>query len=200
MKNLLKDNLFIGKKMKITLTILLLFALFLLGCADAPLSPVKNDNHSYQLIKLPPKSGLSVETIFSKTKTIDGKRGGRIKIDESYVAEDGHTVNIYAKLRVKRNSFEGNVDITITVDDELAAVSFSPAMVFDKPVELSLNFDGLDLEGLNLTSGDYNFVFIDNDGNTEVVAYNAIHVNESQGKIWVTKAKLPHFSRYAFVH
>ena len=186
--------------MKITLTTLLLFAVFLLGCADTPISPVKNDNHSYQLIKLPKKAGMSVETTFSKTKTIDGKRGGKITIDESYVAQDGHIVNIYAKLKVKKNSFEGTVDITLTIDDEFAASSFTPAMVFDKPVELSLNFEGIDLEELNLTTGDFDFVFIDNNGNTEVIAYNAIHVDESRGKIWVTKAKLPHFSRYAFVN
>ena len=186
--------------MKITLTTLLLFAIFLLGCADTPISPVKNDNHSYQMLKLPKKSDLSVEAIFSKTKTINGNQGGRIRIYKSYVAADGHTVFIYAKLRVRRNSFEGNVDITLTVDDEFAAVSFFPEMVFDKPVELSLMFKGIDLEGLNLTTGDYDFAFIDDNGNIEVVSYNAIHVNKARSKIWVTKAKLLHFSRYAFVH
>ena len=186
--------------MKITLTTLLLIALFLLGCADTPLSPVKSDNHSYQLINLPKKSGMSVETIFSVTKTIDGDVGGIIRLNESYVAEDGHTVNIYAKLNIKHQSFPGSVDITITVDDEYAAVSFAPAMVFDKPVELDLTFEGLDLEELNLTTGDYDFVFIDEDGNIEVIDYNAVHVNESQGKIWVVKADIPHISRYGFVN
>lgn len=186
--------------MKITLTTLLLSALILLGCDDTPVSPLTEDNHSYQLIKLPKKSGMSVETIFSKTKTIDGEDGGKIKIREKYVAEDGHIVKIYAKLKVKEDSFDGEATITLTVDDEFAAVSFSPAMVFDKPVLLSLSFEGIDLEELNLTTGDYDFAFIDDNGNTEVVGYNAIHVNESQGKIWVTKAKLYHFSRYGFVH
>ena len=100
-------------------------------------------------------------------------------------------------MKFKKNSFPGAVDITITADDEYAAVQFSPKMVFDKPVELDLKFEGLDLD---LTTGDYDFVFIDDDGNIEIVAFNAIHVDESQSKIWVTKADLPHFSRYAFVH
>jgi hypothetical protein len=187
--------------MRITLITLLLFAIFLLGCADTSVSPVKkNENHSNQMIKLPKKSGMSVETSFSKTKSIDGKRGGKITIDESYTAPDGHTVEVYAKLKVKKNSFHGEVDITLTIDDEFAAASFSPPMVFNKPLELTLSFEGLDLEELNLTTGDYDFVFIDNYGNTEIIGYNAIHVNEDHGKIWVTKAKLPHFSRYAFVH
>ena len=181
-------------------TTLLLFAFFLLGCADTPNSPVKNDDHSYQFIKLPKKSGMYVETIFSKTKTIDGDEGGQIIIRKSYVAEDGHTVKIYAKLKVKVDSFDGEVSITLTVDDEFAAVSFSPAMVFEEPVELTLWFEGIDLEELNLTTGDYDFVFIDDQGNTEVVGYNAIHVDESQDKIRVIKAKLYHFSRYSFVN
>jgi len=186
--------------MKIILTTLLLFAFFLLGCADTPISPVKNDDHSYQLIKLPKKSGMYIETIFSKTKTIDGDEGGQIRIRKSYVAEDGHIVKIYVKLKVKEDSFDGEVTITLTVDDEFAAVSFSPGMDFDKPVELSLRFEGIDLEELNLTTGDYDFVFIDDQGNTEIVGYNAIHIDESQGKIRVIKAKLHHFSRYGFVN
>ncbi len=57
--------------MKITLIALLLSALFLLGCVDIPISPVKNNNHSYPLIKLSPKAGVSIETDFSVTKTIE---------------------------------------------------------------------------------------------------------------------------------
>ncbi|MGB5850160.1 MAG: hypothetical protein WBH40_16855 [Ignavibacteriaceae bacterium] len=186
--------------MKIALTTLLLIAIFLLGCADTPVSPVKKNDHSYQLIKLPKKSGMSVETIFSKTKTINGNLGGRIIIRKSYVADDGHTVSIYAKLKIRENSFEGSVDITLTVDDEFAAVEFSPAMVFDMPVELSLRFEGIDLEELNLTTGDYDFAFIDDNGDIELIVYNSIHVNQDMNKIWVSRAKLPHFSRYGFVH
>ncbi len=186
--------------MKIILTTLLLFAFFLLGCADTPISPVKNDDHSYQFIKLPKKSGMYVETIFSKTKTINGDSGGTIRIIESYVAEDGHTVKINAKLKVKEGSYNGEVTITLTVDDGFAAVSFSPEMDFDIPVELDLKFEGIDLEGLNLTTGDYDFIFIDDDGTTGGVAYNVLHVNEDLGKIWVIKAKLHHFSRYGFIN
>ena len=187
--------------MKTTLTTLLIIALFLLGCAETPVSPVtNNDDPSYQLFKLPKKSGGAAGTIFTVTKTIDGMIGEQIILDKSYVAEDGHTVDIYAKLIVKENSYQDFAAITLTIDDDVAAVSFTPAMVFDKPLELSLTFEGLDLEGLGLTTGDYDFVFIDDDENIEIVAYNAIHIDESLGKIWVTEAKLPHFSRYAFVH
>ena len=185
--------------MRTTLTTLLLFALILLGCADTPVSPVVKNDHSYQLIKLPKKSDLSVETIFSVTEEINGETGGIVWLNESYIAEDGHTVYIDVKLNVKHESFPGVVNFTITVDDEYASVLFSPEMVFNKPVELDLKFEGLDLDSLNLTTGDYNFAFIDDNGNIEIIAFNAIHVNENQGKIWVTKADIPHFSRYTFL-
>ena len=188
--------------MKKLLTLAALVSLFFFGCDQGTdiTSPGEIDNHSYQLIKLPKKSGMSVETIFSMTKEIDGKKGGEIKIDESYVAEDGHTVQIYAYLEVKKFSFSGNVTITLTVDDEFAAASFTPAMVFDKPLELDMKFEGIDLGNLNLTNGDYDFVFIDDDGNTEVVDNNGVQVNENHSKITVKSAKLHHFSRYGFVH
>ena len=186
--------------MKITLTTLLLFALILLGCADTPVSPVKQNDHSYQMINLPKKSDLSVETLFSVTEEINGETGGIVRLNESYIAEDGHTVYIDVKLNFKHESFDSTVNFTITVDDEFAAVEFSPGMVFNKPVELDLKFEGLDLDSLDFTTGDYNFVFIDDYGDIEIMAYNALHVNESQGKIWVTKADLPHFSRFAFAN
>jgi len=187
--------------MKITLTILLLSALLLLGCADEPFSPIESDNHSYQLIKLPPRSGLSVETQFSVTKTIDGDKGGTIKLKESYVAEDGHTVKIDVQLKVKKHAYSGDVDITMTVDDVYAAIWFSPHMVFDKPVELKAKFEGINLEELALESGYYDFVYIDDNGNIELVEHDQIDVDEHKGKIKFHgrgKAKLYHFSRYGF--
>ncbi|GMR25760.1 MAG: hypothetical protein BMS9Abin39_1087 [Ignavibacteria bacterium] len=177
---------------------LLTTILLLAGCADTSISPIESDSQSYQLIKLPPKSGLSVENIFSQTKLINGKIGGLIKIQERYVAANGNTVKIDAKLKVPNNAFVGNVNITITIDDEYAAVSFSPEMVFDKPLRLDLKFTGIDLEELNLTSGNYDFVYIDDDGNTEMIQYDGIEVDELKGEIRVQKAYLNHFSRYCF--
>lgn len=191
------------KTMRFIYALSLLSFLLFFGCDQGIdiTNPEDSATTSYQMIKLPPKkAGLSVETTFSKTETIDGEDGGTIQLWKFYRAEDGHYVYIYVKLKVKEDSFDGEVDITLTVDDEYAAISFSPHMEFDVPLELDMTLYGLDLEALNLTTGDYDFVFVDDNGNTEVVGYNAIHVNESQGKLWITKAKLNHFSRYGFVN
>ena len=184
--------------MKTALWTLLLSAVLLWGCADTPNSRTESGSDSYQLIKLPPKSGLSVETIFSQTKLIDGAIGGKIKIIENYFAADGHVVIVQATLTVPPAAFTGSEYITMTIDDEFAAASFSPAMVFDNPVELDLKFIGIDFEELNLTSGNYDFLYIDDNGNTETVLYDGVFVDELQGKVRVQKANLNHFSRYCF--
>lgn len=186
--------------MKNILITFIIFIPYFIGCTDTPISPFEQDSVSYQLIKLPPKAGLSADSLFTVTEEIDGKKGGEIKLMVEYETVDGDTIKIDVKIKFKKDSFEGKVDITLTTDDELAAVSFAPGMVFDKPAELDLKFEGLDLKSLNLSKGNCDFVFIADDGSTEPVSYNALHVNENKGKIWITKAELNHFSRYGFVN
>lgn len=181
---------------------LIIFSFLLLsGCNEESdvSSPIHEANSTYQLIKLPPKAGLSVESTFSITETIDGEDGGELKINESYVATTGGTVKIDAKLKIEKNSFNGIVDITMTVDDEFAAVSFSPPMVFSIPAELKLKFEGIDLAKLHSITGNYEFVYISDSWDIEQVTYNNMQVDESKGKIWVNEADINHFSRYGWV-
>ena len=181
-----------------SLTVLaFLAALLIVGCTDTPIAPIKSDNQSVQLIKLPPKAGLSVENEYFVTKTINGDEGGTLKIKKSYVSQDGLTVKIDVKCKIKKNSFSDVATITMTVDDDYAAVRFTPHMVFTEPTELDVKFEGIDLEELVSNNG-YDFVFIDDDDSIEAIDHNEVKVQESQGKISVKKAKLNHFSRYAF--
>ena len=175
-----------------------LAALLIVSCTDTSIEPINSGDSSVHLIKLPPKAGLYAESdFFTISDTIDGEEGGTLKIKESYVALDGHTVKIDVKLKIKKNSFQGVVPITMTVDDHYAAVWFTPHMIFDKPTELNVKFEGINLKELELLSGSYDFIYI-NGQYVESVDYNQIQVQEDQGKISVKKAKLNHFSRYAF--
>jgi len=108
------------------MSLAILSALLLIVCANTSITPIESDNHSYQLIQLSQKAGQSVENTFSVTKTINGDEGGSIKLKESYVAEDGHIVKLVMKFKVKKLSFSGDVDITMTVDNVYAAVMFTP--------------------------------------------------------------------------
>ncbi len=186
--------------MKTSLFSFLLSALLLLGCNDeTPIQPGETDQpegESYELIEIPARAvgGPS----FSATETIDGDKGGQININEHYVTEDGDTVTIIVKLKVKKDCFSGKVDITMTVDDVYTAVLFTPEMVFNKPVELDVKYKGLDPDQLDLTSGNYEFLYIDDNGYTETVPSNGVVVKQELGQISVKKAELSHFSRYAF--
>ncbi len=198
----------IGEIMRALLYLLVLPVLLLVGCTDTSIAPIESDNQSYQLIKLPPKAGLSVENIFSITKTINGDKGGQIRIKERYKTEDGHTVKIDVKLKVKKKSFPGDVDITMMVNVVNASVMFTPHMIFNKRAELEVKFEGIDLEKLDRIdleklgrgpTGEYDFVFIDDDGSIETIDHNRIRADKNKGKIQVKKAHLYHFSRYAFI-
>lgn len=188
--------------MKTLLFSFLLSALLLLGCNETPIQPDVQDALdeteilNYELIQMPTKPAGT--PTFSATETIDGSKGGQININEHYVTEDGDSVIIIVKLKVKKDCFSGNVDITMTVDDVYTAVMFTPEMVFNKPVELDVKYKGLNPDQLNLTSGNYEFLYIDDDGNTEIIPSNGVIVKQEVGEISVKKAKLNHFSRYAF--
>jgi hypothetical protein len=183
---------------KTFLICLILTAAFLLGCADTTISPPDPESKSYELIKLPPKSGLSIEATYSQTVTINGEVGGEIEIEESYVAAGGQTVEMYARIIVPQNAFTGDLPITMTVDDEYAAVWFTPHIIFNNPVKLKMSFTGIDLDELMLVSGKYDLLYINDDGTTELVGHDEVHVIESQGEIRVQNAYLNHFSRYGF--
>jgi hypothetical protein len=189
--------------MKTALFSFLFSALLLLGCngetpiqPDIPDEPDETDILIYELIQIPARAGGGPS--ITKTETIDGSKGGQININEHYVTEDGDTVTIIVNLKAKKDCFSGNVDITMTMDDIYTAVRFSPDMVFDKPVELDVKYKGLDPDQLNFPSGEYEFLYIDDDGNTETVPSNGVVVKQEIGQISVEKAELSHFSRYGF--
>jgi len=187
--------------MKTTLFSFLLLVLSLFGCNEAPVQPTEDDiladqSYDYELIQIPPRSDGGPS--FSATETIDGSIGGQIQIDELYVKENGDTVKINAKLKVKKDCISGIVEITMTIDDFYTAVNFMPAMVFDEPVELDLKYKGLDPDQLILESGNYNFLYLSDNGNTEIIPSSGVVVKEQNGEISVKNAMLAHFSRFAF--
>jgi len=190
--------------MKAALFSFLLLVILLLGCSnetpiqpEEPKEPVEPVDSTYEIIQIPPRAGGGPS--FSATEIIDGSKGGYIKIKESYITVNGDTVKIDVKLKIKKDCFSGNVEITMTMDDVYTAVKFIPPMVFAKPVELDVKYKGLDPDQLNLSSGNYEFIYEDDEGNNETVPSYGVTVNAELGEIFVKKAKLSHFSRYVFI-
>jgi hypothetical protein len=181
---------------------LLLLSVFLIGCEDTSniidpigtsLSPQYNKitNFDYELIPLPPKSPLWSDSIFTISKMIDGAVGGSIIMEKYYIADNGDSISIFADLRIPAGAFPGTETISMTVDDEFAAIHFLPSMVFEDTLHLFQSFKGLDL--INYSSGTLDFVFIDDEGNIELIKKNGVQVNMPQGFVRVQNALILHF-------
>lgn len=151
----------------------------------------------YELIPLPNKSPLWTDSVFTMSKEIDGAVGGRIIMDKFYISDTGDSVIIKADLRLPAGAFQGTENITMTVDDEVAAIHFYPEMVFAETLKFFQSFEGLNLE--NYSTGTLDFVFIADDGSIELIKKNGVQVVVPQGIVRVQNAKLLHFSRYGWI-
>ena len=184
---------------KLLFTPLLIIAL-LLGCnPDVTVtSPYQTGSKSTAaLIKLPAPKTLSVETLNTQSKVINGDAGGVFTEQFSYQSDSG-PVTISSSLIFPANSFSGNKTITQTFNTETASLDFGPSMSFSAPVKYTLTISGLDLTGISNNSID--FAYIAPDGNIMGVEYDSINIDTATNSIVVANAKLDHFSRYGFIN
>ena len=185
--------------MRRILLLLLLSLLYVVGCIDSPIAPKTPDSYNYSLIKLPPHSNLSVESIFTKSELITGEEGGVIRINEFYWSDSNQIVNVDAKLTIPEDAFTGSVIITMKIDDVYAGAYFEPSMTFDKPLEFSLKINGINFSELEGTTSDsHNFICIADNGSTKNVTNDGIYLDNFLHGLTVHNAQLNHFSRYAF--
>ena len=157
----------------------------------------KSAKNNYEQIPLPAKSSLWIDSVFTVSKEINGSVGGRMIMDKYYIADDGDSIIIHADLRIPEGAFQGTKMITMTVDNEYAAIHFYPEMIFADTLKLFQSFEGLHLE--NYSTGTLDFVYIHDDGSIELIKKNGIQVINPQGIVRVQNAKLLHFSRYGWI-
>ena len=159
----------------------------------------KITDFDYYLLPLPEKSHLFEDSLYSITKTIDGIAGGSISYSNYFISVDGDSVSFEFDIDFPKNAFSGTEEITVTLDDEYAALKFYPHLVFnaDHWVKLTQKFRGLNLDGMSNQTID--FVFIGDDGNIELVAKNGVQVIIPRGLVRVNNAILRHFSRYGWI-
>ena len=196
--------------MKKYLSIAVLLVLFVVGCSEqlSINEPVLSSNQTSEpnWVALPQPEGLIVNTLYSDTEEIDGDDGGYLRVSTGYrsryswYSSDRYNsdVTIYVKAYFPDHSFDGSKDITMIVDDETCTVTFSPHMVFDKPVVFNAKFTGVDLSNINTSN--IRFAYIADNGTVEYAPNDGIIVDKSSGTIEVNNARIPHFSRYGFVN
>jgi hypothetical protein len=186
--------------MKKLLTIKLLLLALLFGCnPDANITSPEGTatTHQLKLIQMPVPQGLSVETVYTESKYINGYNGGTFAEQFTYQSSTG-TVTVNSQLVFPSYAFSGGKTITQTFNTETASLEFGPAMVFNNPVKYTLTVSGLDLSNVNPNTLD--FVYVAQDGSFTGVVYDSINMNVSTGTLQVVNAQLNHFSRYGFVN
>lgn len=187
--------------MKHILTLSLLSFLLFLGCNQESevTSPEVGLLHKpVNWITLPTPINMPVNSeIFTNSELIDGDRGGKVKLDTEYSGGPFGTVKIDSKLKIKKNSFPGILEISITCLPEQGLVEFGPPMVFNRDLEYTLTYEGIDLTGVNPET--VKFCYIAADGSIVEAENSGIDVDIEHGKIKVKKALVPHFSRYGWV-
>ena len=189
------------------ITIILLGIIFLAGCDNSPDEIVNASVINSQitdleisendLLPLPKRSALWMDSLFTMSSEIDGTVGGRMILEKYYISEDGDSISIKADLTIPEGAYQGVITITMTVDDHVAFVHFYPEMVFEKELKFSQSFKGLNLE--NYESGKIDFCYLAPDGTIELIKKDGVEIKIKDGQVKVSKAKLPHFSRYGWI-
>ncbi len=188
--------------MKKLLTLAALVSLFFFGCDQETDITSPTDGFSDQpvnWITLPSPTGMSVNSIsFTHSELINGVVGGAVILKAEYDGGPFGKVKIDSKLKIKKNSFAGILDISTTCFPEEGLVEFGPLMVFEKDLEYTLEYEGIDLSGVNPET--VKFVYIADDGSIVEAEHSGIDVDIEEGEIKVRAALISHFSRYGFVH
>ena len=164
--------------MRITLTTLLLSALFLVGCADdsslltSPEAQITQQSNSPNWVKLPAdlEQGFGVETEYSAEKLIKGKNGGYILLD-FVIHRPGNELGdftAHAKVKVRKNSFPAQEyrTFTVSLDPEYLILNITPSpSTLDKQLVVDLYVKGIDVSQINPDT--FSFIFVGD--NTEIL-------------------------------
>jgi hypothetical protein len=170
------------------------------GCSDIKINkPDISQQNEYSLIKISPlQEGTTTETLISVSKDIDGSVGGNISLSKSYRSLGSGLVLVNINLDIPVGAFSGVKKITLTADDQYAALKCDPSMVFKKSLSLDFSYLGLNLKNLNLSLRRVDFGYIARDGSFYPVKNNGVQVNALLGLLLVKEAHIDHFSRYGW--
>ncbi len=185
--------------MKKILVLMLFAGIVFTGCTDVKINNVSPPTKgTYSLIPIPEKTGLYSEADFTTTSTIDGATGGTMTMNQSYWGNNGHLVTISLSMIIPPGAFSGVKTITLTADDQYAALICTPAMVFDLNLTLNFSYTGLSLNRQSISHYRQGFYFMPNSGVPDEVNNSGVEINRLLGKVKVIDAKISHFSRYGW--
>ena len=188
------------------LSIIVLLALFVVGCTDESnmVAPVDNTISNNEVvsnpnwISLPPAENQALKKDITVGKTIYGTDESLLEINTGYPGGPFGWISITANARFPRYSFTGSRYVTMSINDDFGAATFSPSGTWIKPVIYNLTIQGIDLS--NIDPSKVTFVYMAPDGNYYKAKYQSIYVEKQSGKLQIINAELPHFSRWGFIN
>ena len=190
--------------MRTYLYLFLFLSLFVIGCTQESniLSPVSADNNTKVNSSEPnwivSSDNISLKKDASVSKMVYGNTETLLEINTGWAGGPHSWISITANARFQKDAFAGSRYITMTVNDQFGAATFSPSGTFLKPVIYNLTIVGLDLSDVN--PADVRFVYMAPDGSYYTPQYDQLYVDKQAGKLQIVNARLPHFSRYGFVN
>lgn len=153
-----------------------------------------------EFIPMPRKAAGALNKIWITEKIVDYTRGGSLTLSAQYLSEQNRTVKVTAKLTVPAHALESTEKFQMAFDDATFSqeidFTFGPHSFFKIPVKFDLVAQGLDLAGWPTKVQLY---YYDKTTNQWAPLGSYATVNPTKGSFEVKGAKLPHFSRYAFV-
>ena len=206
--------------MKTLLPSFLFSAILLIGCADdssfltSPDSEFTQQSASPNWVKLPADlgQGFGVETEYSASKLIEGKKGGVIKLNvriHQHGSEFGNHFVVKAKVKVQKHSFPDDEDrlFTITMDPDNAYLNISPSPnTLYKHITVDWEIKGIDVSDIDPDTFDY--IYIGDNKDILETFKEQLTVDYDKHKIKVKKAIIyptltedsPSGSRYGFIN
>ena len=205
--------------MKTFLSLLVLPALLFVGCMDnssditSPDEQITKQSTSPNWVKLPgdPGQGFGVETEYTASKLIKGKKGGHIKLKVK-IKRPGHEFGdfvVKAKVKVEKHSFPDDEErlFIITMDPDNAFLNISPSPnTLYKHITVDWEIKGIDVSDIELETFDYLYVGDNKDILTTLkqeltVDYDKHKIKLKKGIIYPTATEdSPDGTRYGFVH
>jgi hypothetical protein len=177
------------------IALIVLSVTIMIGCNPESETNVPVESPSEKAVNwitLPSPSGMSVNSVsFTNSERIKGRKGGHVMLVTEYDGGPHGVVKIDSKLEIKQRSFRGTLKISTTCFPEEGLINFEPSSAFDKDLEYTLVYEGIDLSGVD--PNNVAFCYIDADGSVVETENLGIDVDVEVGKIKVDKALIPHF-------
>ncbi len=144
------------------------------------------------------QTGNNITSDLTDAALIYGNKGGELEVEGKFGISKSGVVEVHGTLDIPRGAFKGSKILSMSADKGSTSVTFGPSgSHFDKSLLLDLKYDGLNLDGVDISK--IQFAYLSSDGVYIIVPNDGIEIDVKEGKLEVHGAHIDHFSRFGFV-